>query len=399
MSIFSKNKENRDAALGNLEDLLAQRQGVPGYSGESVNEVTALGVSTVLSCVSILADSIASLPIKVYREFDDRNLTLKTPRFLKTPNLNQSRFDFIHQLVTSLALHGNAFVLIDRDTAERPIGMAIVHPEKVNVKIQGNQKLFEFNDRMYTKNNILHFTWFTHPGSYEGVSPLKTQKNTIGVALAMERHIGQFYGQGATPSSILETDQAMTKEQAEVLQATWLNSHNKNRKPAVLTGGLKWKAISDAAGDELVKARDQIVKEIARVYRIPSYLIHADGSSGLYSNVESSGIQFVRHTLLPWLSRIEEGFSSLLPGASYARFDVSEYNRGDRATTIRAAQTAISSGIFTPNEIRQQLDYEPYEGGDNFYLGLQGAPIGPDIPPVGTDSVEPVLGVNEESSN
>lgn len=391
MSIFGKNKEQRDAALGNLQELLAQRQGIPGYSGESVTEITALGVSTVLSCVSILSDSIAALPIKVYRELDDRNITYKTPKFLKKPNLNQSRFDFIHQLVTSLALHGNAYVLIDRDTAERPVALSIIHPDKVKVNLKGNEKLFNFNDRVYSKHNILHFTWFTYPGSYKGVSPLKTQKNTIGVALAMERHIGQFYGQGATPSSILETDQAMTKEQAEVLQATWTGAHNRNRKPAVLTGGLKWKAISDAAGDELVKARDQIVKEIARVYRIPSYLIHADGSSGLYSNVESSGIQFVRHTLLPWLSRIEEGFSSLLPGASYARFDVAEYNRGDRATTIRAAQTAISSGIFTPNEIRQQLDYEPYEGGDNFYIGLQGAPIGPDIPPVGTDSVQPKI--------
>ena len=191
----------------------------------------------------------------------------------------------------------------------------------------------------------------------------------------------------------------MTKEQAEVLQATWTNSHNRQRKPAVLTGGLKWKAISDSAGDELVKARDQIVKEIARVYRIPSYLIHAEGSTGLYSNVESSGIQFVRHTLLPWLSRIEEGFSGLLPGPSYAKFDVAEYQRGDRANTIRAAQVAITSGIFTPNEIRQQLDYEPYEGGDNFYLGLQGAPVGPDIPPLGQDAVEPDLTEGEKDKS
>ncbi len=399
MSIFGKKIEKRDAALGNLQDLLAQRDGVPGWSAETVNESTALSVSTVLSCVSILADSIAALPIKVYREFDDRNLTLKTPRFLKTPNLNQSRFEFIHQVVSSMALHGNAYILIDRDTAERPIAMTTLHPDKVTIGMDRNRKIYKFNERVYTKNNILHFTWFTYPGSYLGVSPLKAQRNTIGVALAMERHIGQFYGQGATPSSILETDQAMTKEQAEVLQSTWSNAHNRQRKPAVLTGGLKWKAISDAAGEELVKARDQIVKEIARVYRIPSYLIHADGSSGLYANVESSGIQFVRHTLLPWLSRIEEGFSGLLPGNSYARFDVSEYQRGDRSNTIRAAQTAISSGIFTPNEIRQQLDYEPYDGGDNFYIGLQGAPVGPDIPPVGTDSVEPVLTEKEQDDN
>ena len=115
---------------------MAQRQGIPGYSGEAVTEITALGVSTVLSCVSILSDSIAALPIKVYRELDDRNVTYKTPKFLKKPNLNQSRFDFIHQLVTSLALHGNAYVLIDRDTAERPVALSIIHPDKVKVNLQ-----------------------------------------------------------------------------------------------------------------------------------------------------------------------------------------------------------------------------------------------------------------------
>ena len=397
MSVFANNNEKRSAALGNLADLLAQRGGVPGWSGETVNERTALEVSTVLSCVSILANSIAALPIKAYREFDDRNMEFDTPRFLRIPNLNQSRFEFIHQTITSLALHGNAYILIDRDKAERPVALTNLHPDKVKLKMNGNEKQFILNERLYTKNNILHFTWFTHPGSYYGISPIKAQKNTIGVALAMERHIGQFYGQGATPSSVLETDGAMTKEQAEALQATWTGSHNKNRKPAVLTGGLKWKAISDAAGEELVKAREQIVKEIARVYGIPSYLIHAEGSTGLYSNVESSGIQFVRHTLLPWLARLEEGFSSLLPGRAYCRFDVGEYQRGDRGNLIRSAQVAISTGIHTPNEIRQQLDYEPYDGGDNFYISLQGAPVGPDVQPVGVDAVEPELSETEKN--
>jgi len=83
MSIFARKTEKRDAALGNLADLLAQRDGLPAWAGESVTETSALGVSTVLACVSILADSIASLPIKVYREFDDRNINLKTPRFLR----------------------------------------------------------------------------------------------------------------------------------------------------------------------------------------------------------------------------------------------------------------------------------------------------------------------------
>ena len=82
-------------------------------------------------------------------------------------------------------------------------------------------------------------------GQLIGVSPLRTNSNTYGLALAMERHIAQFYGQGGTPSSVLETDRDLTAEQANILKETWIGNHNRNRKPA-LTGGLKWKAISDA---------------------------------------------------------------------------------------------------------------------------------------------------------
>ena len=396
MSLFKR--ENRDAALGNLVDLLALREGgLYNYTGEKVNEMSALGISTVYSAISLIADSIALLPVKTLRYDGQKTIFTEKPKFLEKPNvsLDLTMFSVLHQTITSMAMHGNAFILVDKDRQGRPIQLTPVHPEKVKVEMQNSQKVYMLQttkgsyDRKITSNNMLHFVWYAYPGQLVGVSPLRTNSNTYGLALAMERHIAQFYGQGGTPSSVLETDRDLTAEQANILKETWINNHNKNRKPAVLTGGLKWKAISDAAGNELIAARDQIVHEIARVFRIPAHLLLSKDGSNVYSNIESNGLAFIRHTLLPWIRRIEDGLTTLLPGKQFVKLDTDEYARGDQLSRVRSFQVAVSSGIMTPNEARAKMDLEPYEGGDKFYIGLQGALIDPTLQPQGIDQHDP----------
>ena len=404
MSLFNR-KENRDAALGNLVDLLALREGgLTNNAGEKVNEMSALGISTVFSAISLIADSIALLPIKTIRYEGEKTIFTDKPKFLQKPNisLDLSMFSLVHQTITSLAMHGNAFLLVDKDKQGRPVQLTPIHPEKIKVEMLDGIKCYYIQtsknkkyDRKITRDNMLHFTWYSYPGQLIGVSPLRTNSNTYGLALAMERHIAQFYGQGGTPSSVLETDRDLTAEQAKTLKETWIGNHNKNRKPAVLTGGLKWRAISSAAGDELINARDQIVHEIARVFRIPHHLLLSKDGSNVYSNLESNGLAFIRHTLLPWIRRIEDGFSSLLPGKQFVRLDTDEYARGDQLSRVRSFQVAVSSGIMTPNEARAKMDLEPYEGGDKFYLGLQGALIDPTLPPQGVDEHDPTNELNK----
>jgi HK97 family phage portal protein len=396
MSLFKR--ENRDAALGNLVDLLALREGgLYNYTGEKVNEMSALGISTVYSAISLIADSIALLPIKTLRYDGQKTIFTDKPKFLEKPNhsLDLSMFSLLHQTITSMAMHGNAFILVDKDRQGRPIQLTPVHPEKVKVEMHDSEKVYMLQtsrggyDRKITSNNMLHFVWYAYPGQLVGVSPLRTNSNTYGLALAMERHIAQFYGQGGTPSSVLETDRDLTAEQANILKETWLGNHNRNRKPAVLTGGLKWKAISDAAGNELIAARDQIVHEIARVFRIPAHLLLSKDGSNVYSNIESNGLAFIRHTLLPWIRRIEDGLTTLLPGKQFVKLDTDEYARGDQLSRVRSFQVAVSTGIMTPNEARAKMDLEPYEGGDKFYIGLQGALIDPTLEPQGIDQHDP----------
>lgn len=381
--IFSEQRGQTDYTLAEM--LATRTAGLANWSGEKVDQYTALGIPAVLACVSLLADSIASLPMRVQRWDQGRKIYVDSPTWLKKPNNNQQKFGFIHQIIASLALHGNSYIFVDRDRQGRVVAVENIHPNNVKVHMRGMEKVYEMKDKtILTNNNILHIVWFSYPQEAIGLSPLKMQKNTMGLALAMERHINQFYSQGATPSSVLETDRDLTADQASSLQATWTSHHTRSRKPAVLTGGLKWKAVSAEAGESLVQARDQVTQEIARIFRIPSYLINSKGDSQTYSNIESAGINFVRHTLLSWISRLEDNLSTLIAGQSFINFDTSYYLRGDQLSRIRAGQAGISTGIFTPNEVREWFDYEPYESGDDFYLGIQGA-VANEGKPLGTD--------------
>jgi HK97 family phage portal protein len=127
---------------------------------------------------------------------------------------------------------------------------------------------------------------------------------------------------------------------------------------------------------QMLEHKESIIRDIARVYRIPLHLIiGTGGDSQTYQNVESAGIDFVRHTLIPWLTRIENLLTELLPPEVYARFDTEELMRGDMITRVRAQQVQIMSGTLTPNEARHQLGLEPYSGGDDFVMALPGAPM------------------------
>jgi len=272
--------------------------------------------------------------------------------------------------------------------------MRNIHPDRVTIMLDENgerqYKVTGSND-IYNSDVIKQIDWLRFPNQVRGVSPLESLRQTIGTSLAIDRFLAQFYGDGATPSSVLETDNNLSPEAAEVLRNTWFDTHYKSRKPAVLTGGLKWRSVTVSASDmDTINHREAIVRDIARAYRIPLHMINGSGGdSQTYQNVESAGINFLRHTLMPYCKRLEDCISELLPPQEKVRFDTNEIARADQLTRVRAQQTMIMSGTLTPNEARQIEGREPYEGGDQFILGIAGAPVagveGGDLPTLGTD--------------
>lgn len=363
------------------------------WSGEPINETTALEVSAVLAAVSLIADSVASLPIRSVRHVGDRVESRPVPRWMSGSS-TVTQYELIHMIVSSLALHGNAYVYIDRQDGLLPVSLTPLHPQNVQVNVINRQRYYTVNGGNISQDQMLHIRWWTPPQAATGLSPIEMQKTTIGLALAMERHLAQFYGEGGTPSSVLEVDGDLTADQAKALQATWETQNKRRRRPAVLTNGMKWRAITaDAASMEMNASRELQIAQVARIYRVPAYMIGARGESNTYTNNEAAGQHFVTYTLLPWLRRIESALSSLMPSPQELMFDTAGFLRADQMNRYRAHGVGIQFGFLTPNEARAVEGLEPYEGGDEFVMALPGAPMagpGADPPPMGVDAVAPV---------
>lgn len=397
MSLLRPSRESRALPTSIDPYQITARPFFPNYSGEIVTEITAFASTAIMSAVTLLADSVASMPLELTRVRAGRLERLQTPSVLIRPNQHQTMFEFVHQVMLSLALHGCAYIYAPRKAGELPAEMRVIHPNLIKKQYISDDGTawYVIGDNEHSSDDMKAIHWILFPNQHRSISPLESLRNTIGTSIAMDRFLAQFYGEGATPSSVLETDATITEEQARILRDTWADAHTRRRKPAVLTGGLRWKSVTTSAADmQMLEHREAIVRDISRAYRIPLHMINGSGGdSQTYQNVEQAGITFVRHTLLPFMRRIEDAISEMLPLTQRVRFDANEFLRADLLTRVRAQQVQIMSGTLTPNEAREQENREPYEGGDQFIMGIPGAPVagvaGGDLPTLGTDSLPP----------
>jgi len=365
----------------------------PNYSGEIVSETTAFAHSALMAAVTLLADAISVMPLELLEERGGREVKLPTPSVLYKPNEKQTMFEFIHQTVLMMALHGTAYIYAPRVPGELPPEMINIHPNQVKgaTDVEDGTLIYEIGKQKFSPEVIRAIHWIIFPGKIRGLSPLEVQRNTIGMGIAMDRFLSQFYGEGGTPSSVLETDQKLTPDQARLLRETWSDTHNKRRKPAVLTQGMKWRPITTSAADmQMIEHRESVIRDIARAYRIPIHMIGGSGGdSQTYQNVEQAGINFVRYTLLPWMRRIEDAISEMLPLTQFVRFNADEFMRADVTTRVNAQRIQILSGTLSPNEARQMENREPYEGGDVFFAPVTPSGGSTADTQIGTDSEAP----------
>lgn len=396
MSLIRRGVETRAAAntftqTYNPLNTLYGQTSLWSSAGERVDEVTALGIASVLSCVSLLADSVATMPLRC-SVLQDNGLRkpVPVPPVLADPDpASTNRFELIHSTMVSLALHGNAYILIARDGMGKPVGLTPLHPYQMNVMANkdGSGRSYLHLGHEIPTEDMLHIRWFTPPQSLVGISPLLQQRTIMGLALATDRYLSSWYGEGATPSGILQSDKPVTAEQARLLRETWEGSQRKHRRPAVLSDGLKWQPITVSAVDmDFNNTADAIRAEVGRIFRVPSHLLNIKGDGQTYQNVEAASLNFLVHTLQPWITRLEIAFSKILPFGVDVEFDPSSLLRLDATTRARIDQTKVMTGVRTPNEIRLAEGLEPYKGGDKFIQVLPGAPVDPLTSTAGIDA-------------
>lgn len=364
--------------------------GAPNFSGQMVDEESALQVATVMACVTLLSDTVATMPLHAFRITPQSSGSERTwvplPAVFERPNETQDTDEFVYQIVASLALHGNAYVFLDRRAGGLTPDMMVPLPA-VQVRPQyredGRTVEFRYNGEVLPPERVLHLKYLSLPGNPAGVSPLAAQANTIGVALAMQRHIAQFYSEGATPSGILSTDQALTSDQVAEISRQWNSEHQGRRRTAVLQGGVSFSPITASAADQqLVQAREQQMLEIARAYKVPPWAVGLKGDPATYQNVESAMTLLTRFAVMPFVRRIETALTGLLPSAQIARFNMDSMMRADTLTRYKTYVMAVQNALLSPNEVRELENREPYDGGDEMLLSAPGAVV----QPVGVDA-------------
>jgi len=353
-----------------------------GTAGVKVNYTTAMRHQDVYTCVRIKSEAIGQLPLSLYRTKDKTRTKITSGRefdiFTKKPNSYQTWQEFNEMYVTSMELRGNFYAEIKRNIHGYVYEIVPFKQQlAVSVNMDANGTVYYTyvtNDnksgrsaRTYANNQILHIKMNSQDG-YNGMSPITYTAKSIGAAIAGEQHASALFENGARPSGVLTTDNALESDEAiERLRKDWNNNHGASKRAggtAILEFGMTYQAITMSAVDsQLIEQRKFSREQISSIFRVPIHLLNA--ADGLkYNSIEHNNTAFFRDSLMPLVTKLENNLNPLLPKNHTIKLDEKQFVRGDRKTQVETTTLELKSGLITVNEGRVELGYEPVEGGD-----------------------------------
>ena len=362
-------------------------------SGKAVTERSAMQMTAVYSCVRILAEAVAGLPLHLYRYKEDggKEKALDHPLYLllhDEPNPEMSSFVFRETLMTHLLLWGNAYAQIIRNGKGEVIALYPLMPNRMVVDRDIHGQLYYQYTRSTEEaptmkgvtvnlppSDVLHIPGLGFDGLV-GYSPIAMAKNAIGMAIACEEYGAKFFANGAAPGGVLEHPGTIKDPQRvrESWQSTFGGSGNSN-KIAVLEEGMKYTPIGISPEQaQFLETRKFQINEIARIFRVPPHMV-GDLEKSSFSNIEQQSLEFVKYTLEPWLVRWEQSIQRILLSPEekksyFAKFNVEGLLRGDYASRMTGYATARQNGWMSANDIREleNMDRIPAEEGGDLYL-------------------------------
>ncbi|MGF7146301.1 HK97 family phage portal protein [Anaerotaenia torta] len=362
-------------------------------SGKPVNEHTAMQMTAVYSCVRILAEAVAGLPLHLYKYTDSGGKEKALSHSLyfllhDEPNPEMSSFVFRETMMTHLLLWGNAYSQIIRNGKGEIIALYPLMPNRMSVDRDSNGFLYytytRYSDEAPTMNgmtvtlrasDVFHIPGLGFDGLV-GYSPIAMAKNAIGMAIACEEYGAKFFANGAAPGGVLEHPGTIKDPQKvrDSWNAAYQGSRNSHRV-AVLEEGMKYQPIGISPEQaQFLETRKFQINEIARIFRVPPHMV-GDLEKSSFSNIEQQSLEFVKYTLDPWVIRWEQAISRALLNSEekklyFSKFNVDGLLRGDYVSRMNGYATARQNGWMSANDIREleNLDRIPTELGGDLYL-------------------------------
>jgi HK97 family phage portal protein len=397
---FLNRMERRDLSLENPSTPLSapaawlvdwMTGGGSSAAGVVVNEQRAMAHATVISCVKILAETLAMMPLPLYRRLSPRGRERAEDHPLYTllhdaPNPEITSFAFRETLQAHLGIRGNAYAEIERKKSGRILAFWPLTPSRVTPFRQDGEKRYRVelpngSPTTLESDEVLHIPGFGYDG-LQGLSPIGLARHSIGLSIAAEEYGSRWFGSGSRPGGVLTrpvgapklTDAARNSlgESFERKHGGLSNAH----RVAILEEGMTWEAIGvNPAESQFLETRKYQRAEICGWYRVPPHLI-ADLDRSTNNNIEQQSLEFIVYTMQPWISRWEQTMNvSLLSEderrSLYTQFNLRLLLRGDAAARAKFYSQMMQIGVYSPNDIRELEDENPTPDGNRYFV--QGA--------------------------
>lgn len=346
-------------------------------AGVNITPANAMQIATVYACVRVLAESVGMLPLNLMVLKDkSRDKDTKNDLFWllqRGPNDFMTAQEYKELIMVHLGLRGNHYSYISKSPSGKVLELLPLNPAAVSPKVKDDWSV-EYDvtfssglKKTMPESEILHIRLFTNDG-ITGLSPVALGRNTLGLAKATERHGSKLFENGARPSGGFKTEKSLTDDQFTRLQGQFANYTGENAmKNLILEGGLDWFQTTMSSEDaQFLETRKYQRSEICGLYRVPPHMI-ADLEKATFSNIEHQSLDFVQHTLMPYLTRIEQRFNKCLLSADktrYFKFNANALLRGAMKDRAEFYGKLVNLGAFSPNDVRELEDMNPREGGD-----------------------------------
>ena len=386
--------------------------GAATYAGKAVTKEQALRLIAVFACTGIIADAIAEMPIDVIeKRADNARIPVEPPMWLNRemwPNPEIDLFGFTFRFVSSVLLGGTSFGLI---TARDTLGFAtevwnMASPAR-SIRTNGrvayvwpDGTVLEPHTPRNPDGELIVIKGYDGGGDF-GLNPIMdVAKQAVGLGLATEEFGGRFFGQGQQPSGVIEATGNMDAERLKLMSQTWDRAHSglvNSHKPAVLANA-RWRQTSLANDSaQFIETRRFQINEIARLYRVPPHLISdVDRSSSWGTGIEEQNIGFVKFTLQPWLTRLEQRWSVLLPPGQQVKFNTAALERGSLTTRYTTYSQGRVGGWLSVNDVRRLEDMEPIPEGDLYLSPLSMVDAGSESAAEGPNAEPSNVGADDE---
>ena len=398
---FGRKKEQRATPMPVQPEAWGDFIGLRSAAGVNVTPMEALQISTVLSCVTLIARSLASVPLVLYRRTanDGRTPAEDHPLYsilLDLANPLQTAFDVRQMLFASTLLYGNGYAEIEWSPDGYPVALWPLPPEQVQMYATSDrQVIYRVSGDVFGVSTQVRWIpdWRMHHlrglavQGLVGLSPLRAA-NAVGLALATEEFGARYFGDGAHPSIVLSHPAKLSAEAVRNLRASfemqWSGMNNAHRV-AVVGEGVKPEAMRIAPNEsQFLETRAFQVAEICRIFNVSPGLVGATETQ-TYASAEQDLIRFRELTLKPWADNHTKALKKDCLMADeraeyFADYVLSDLQMTDLKTRYEAHQIGILTGFKTPNEARAIENMNPLPGGDALLRSLNMASAGEEVP-------------------